>query len=102
MLQQGMRLYELAGDSRNVRMRPLGYGLTSHKNLGFGTLCITYRNVPFNTPLVFWYQYHNWLPLFERKFVSYGNRNIHFSPHVVDDDYGEDTNDIKPVSDLPI
>lgn len=105
MLQQGMRLYELAGDSRNVRMRPLGYGLTSHKNLGFGTLCFTYRNVPFNTPLVFWYQYHNWLPLFERKFVSYGNRNIHFSPHVVEDDYGEDTedtNDTKQVPDLPI
>ncbi|VVB87774.1 Uncharacterised protein [uncultured archaeon] len=72
MLQQGMKLYEQAGDSRNVRMRPLGYGLASHKNLGFGTLCFTSRNVPFNTPLVFWYQkYHIWLPLFERKFVPY-------------------------------
>ena len=69
MLQQSMKLYELAGGSRNVRMRPLGYGLTSHKNLGFGTLCFTYRNVPFNTPLVFWYSCHNnWLSLFERKF----------------------------------
>lgn len=71
MLQQSMRLYELAGDTRNPRMRPLGYGLISHKNLGFGTLCFTYRNVPFNTPLVFWYQYHGWLPLFERNFVTY-------------------------------
>ncbi len=72
ILWQSMRLYELAGDSRHVRMRPLGYGLTSHKNLGFGTLCFTYRNVPFNTPLVFWYSCHNnWLPLFERKFVDY-------------------------------
>ena len=100
MLQQGMRLYELAGNNRSMRMKPLGYGLTSHKNLGFGTLCFTYRNVPFNTPLVFWYQYHNWLPLFERKFVSYGDENIHFSPNVIDD--YDDTNDAKPVSDLPI
>lgn len=70
MLEQGMSLYELAGDSRSGRMRPLGYGLTSHKNLGFGTLCFTYRNVPFNTPLVFWYG-HNWKPLFERKIIFY-------------------------------
>ncbi|OGU11404.1 MAG: hypothetical protein A2X61_07670 [Ignavibacteria bacterium GWB2_35_12] len=76
MLQQGMRLYELAGVNRNTRMRPLGYGLSSHKNFGFGTLCFSYRNVPFNTPLVFWYSSHNWHPLFERKFVSYGHGDI--------------------------
>jgi hypothetical protein len=101
MLQQGMRLYELAGDHRSPRMRPLGYGLTSHKNLGFGTLCFTYRNVPFNTPLVFWYPYHNWLPLFERKFVSYGNTNFHSSSQIGEDDYGEDTNNTTPDDDLP-
>ena len=73
ILEQSLRLYDLAGESRNIRMRPLGYGLSSHKNLGFGTMCFTYRNVPFKTPLVFWYTaHHNWIPLFERKFVNYG------------------------------
>lgn len=68
MLQQGIRLMEIRGNKPHKRMRPLGYGLASHKNFGFGTLCFTYRNVPYNTPLVFWNKAHqNWLPLFERK-----------------------------------
>lgn len=68
ILHQSMMLMELRGDNPHKRMRPLGYELTTHKNLGFGTLCFTYRNVPYNTPLVFWNQAHkNWLPLFERK-----------------------------------
>ncbi|MBS0645419.1 MAG: hypothetical protein JSR97_02350 [Verrucomicrobia bacterium] len=100
MLHQSMKLYDLAGENRNVRMRPLGYGLTSHKNLGFGTLCFTYRNVPFNTPLVFWYPYHNWLPLFERKFVSYGSRNIRISSQMPEDDYGVDDHETR-ADDLP-
>lgn len=76
ILQKSMELYEHAGENRSDRMRPLGYGLKSHKNLGFGTLCFTYRNVPFNTPLVFWYEYHNWHPLFERKFIQYNNIHV--------------------------
>ncbi len=101
MLHQSMKLYELAGMNRNARMRPLGYGLKSHRNLGFGTLCFTYRNVPFNTPLVFWYPYHDWLPLFERKFVSYGNKNIPINLEMPDDYYGEDPSDSEPLTELP-
>lgn len=95
MLQQGMRLFELAGRNRSVRMRPLGYGLTSHKNFGFGTLCFSYRNVPFNTPLVFWYPYHGWKALFERKFINYGDRNnlnLQAVQKLLESDYGDDSN----------
>lgn len=101
MLHQSMKLYDLAGLNRNARMRPLGYGLISHKNLGFGTLCFTYRNVPFNTPLVFWYPYHDWLPLFERKFVTYSNRNIPINLEMPDDYYGEDSSDSESITELP-
>lgn len=101
ILTQSMKLYELAGSNRNVRMRPLGYGLTSHKNLGFGTLCFTYRNVPFNTPLVFWYQYHNWLPLFERKYVSYSNGNIPSAAQAPPEDYGLDEGESAVSVNLP-
>lgn len=48
-------------------MRPLGYTLPSHKNFGFGTLSFTWRNVPNNTPLVFWYSAGVWTPLFQKK-----------------------------------
>ena len=71
ILKKSLYLYEQAGTGRSTRMRPLGYGLASHKNLGFGTFAFTYRNVPFNTPLVFWYSSHNWTPLFERFFSTY-------------------------------
>jgi len=71
LLNKGLELYDLAGSGRSPRMRPLGYGLTSHKNFGFGTLCFSWRNVPFNVPMVFWYSHHNWIPLFDRKFVTY-------------------------------
>lgn len=72
-LKKGLELYDLAGSSRSNRMRPLGYGLASHKNFGFGTLCFSWRNVPFNVPMVFWYGYHDWIPLFVRKFVTYNS-----------------------------
>jgi len=48
-------------------IRPLGFTLPSHKNFGFGTLCFTFRNVPNNTPLVFWYSSPIWQPLFKNK-----------------------------------
>jgi hypothetical protein len=71
ILHQSMKIYEKVGNN-NPRRRPLGYDLASHKNLGFGALCFTYYNAPFNSPLVFWYSKKNvWIPLFERKFITY-------------------------------
>ncbi len=55
----------------NLRAKPLGYGLTSDLSLGYGTLIFTWRNVPFNTPLVFWYESSYWKPLFKRNFTEY-------------------------------
>lgn len=91
MLEKGLHIYDLATEESHRRMRPLGYGLPSHKNFGFGTLCFSYRNVPFNVPLVFWYPYRGWSPLFERKFVTYSQNKIELLDFdKLIDDYGED------------
>ena len=73
------------------RPKPLGYGLYTDMSFGFGTLIFTWRNVPFNVPLVFWYPHHSWKPLFERKFVSYGIKPKVILPDILptDDGYGE-------------
>lgn len=66
LLKKGV---EILNDS-NVRIsniRPLGYSLPSYKDFGFGTLCFTWRNIPNNTPLVFWYLSSKFIPLFEKK-----------------------------------
>lgn len=55
----------------NSRAKPLGYGLYSDHNFGFGTLIFTWRNVPLNVPLIFWYRHNGFKPLFERNFTSY-------------------------------
>lgn len=46
-------------------VRPFGYSLPAYKNFGFGALLFTWRNVPNNTPLVFWYSGGDFSPLFE-------------------------------------
>lgn len=50
-------------------VRPLGFIYPSYKTLGVGTLFFTWRNVPNNSPLVFWWDVpgHNWKPLFPAK-----------------------------------
>jgi len=55
-------------DTLNVKsIRPLGYTVKSHKTLGLGTQFFTWRNIPNNTPLVFWWENHGWHPLFPVK-----------------------------------
>ncbi len=54
----------------NKNIRPLGYSIPSVKNFGFGALCFTWRNVPNNAPLVFWYSHGGFTPLFK---VTRGN-----------------------------
>lgn len=53
--------------NRKINIRPLGYALPSTRNFGFGALCFTYRNISNNTPLVFWYSFTNFQPLFEKR-----------------------------------
>lgn len=70
ILTKSIELYNKANSSE-LRMRPLGYGLYTDINFGFGTLLFSWRNIPFNTPLVFWYEHKGWQPLFKRKFSTY-------------------------------
>jgi hypothetical protein len=66
LLKKGLEL--IAAVANPIpNMRPLGYTLPSQRNLGFGALCFTWRNVPNNTPLVFWYEAGGWMPLFPKK-----------------------------------
>ncbi len=46
-------------------VRPLGYSLPAYKDFGSGALLFTWRNVPNNTPLVFWYSGGDFTPLFD-------------------------------------
>lgn len=64
ILKKSIEIFHRA-NSPSKTMRPLGNGLQTEKSFGFGTLFFTWRNVPFNTPLVFWYG-HDWIPLFKR------------------------------------
>lgn len=71
VLSKSIELYNHSSSLKNnIRAKPLGYGLFSELSLGFGTLFFTWRNVPFNVPLVFWYQ-DGWVPLFKRNFSTY-------------------------------
>ena len=61
---------EILGRVQNLNVkaiRPLGYTVKSHKTLGLGTLFFTYRNIPNNCPIVFWWGNNNWRPLFVLK-----------------------------------
>ena len=53
--------------TNKINIRALGFALPSQKNFGFGTLCFTWRNIPNNTPLVFWYLGGGFFPLFVKK-----------------------------------
>lgn len=48
-------------------MHPLGYTLPSQPSFGFGALAFTWRNVPNNSPLVFWHSAPFWTPLLQKR-----------------------------------
>lgn len=63
LLHRGIRILNAA--STNIpNLRSLGYSLPSLKNFGFGTLAMTWRNIPNNCPIIFWYSGGGFLPLF--------------------------------------
>lgn len=62
-LLKGIEILDNA-NSQIPNMRSLGYSLPSLKDFGFGGLCFTWRNVPNNAPLVFWYSGGGFTPLF--------------------------------------
>lgn len=64
-LLKGIEILSTA-NTKKENVRALGYALPSVRSFGFGTLCFTWRNVPNNTPLVFWYSVGSFRPLFKR------------------------------------
>lgn len=87
-LQKGIEILRNANPN-NKNIRALGYSIPALKNFGFGALCFTWRNVPNNAPLVFWYSGGGFTPLFK---VTRGERptvNFNFvaNPTTPDDDF---------------
>lgn len=86
-LQKGIQILDNA-NSHIPNMRALGYSLPSLKDFGFGALCFTWRNVPNNAPLVFWYSGGGFTPLF--KVTRGGNKAVNFNivvnPTIPEDD----------------
>lgn len=70
ILEKSIEFYNRAENLHDKpRPKPLGYGQYSEMSFGFGTMIFTWRNVPYNTPLVFWYPHHDCIPLFCRNFT---------------------------------
>jgi hypothetical protein len=65
LLKKGVEILNNVNEITKSNIRPLGYSLPSYKDFGFGALAFTWRNVPNNTPLVFWYSSRGFMPLFE-------------------------------------
>jgi hypothetical protein len=65
LLKKGIEILNNVNEIAKPNIRPLGFSLPSYKDFGFGALAFTWRNVPNNTPLVFWYSNGGFMPLFE-------------------------------------
>lgn len=70
-LKKGIEIFNLP-ENPNLSMMPMGYN--PNLTLGFGSMFVTYRNVPNNCPLVLWWgdpdkrsPLNKWFPLFPRK-----------------------------------
>jgi hypothetical protein len=63
MLVRGIEI--LNNSQTNLKnLRALGYSLPSLKNFGFGAMSMTWRNIPNNCPITFWYSGGGNFPLF--------------------------------------
>jgi hypothetical protein len=70
LLRKGIEILKSTRTRLDTNLRPLGRSYPSYKDFGFGTLCFTWRNIPNNTPVVFWHKGGGWFPLFEKKSYS--------------------------------
>jgi hypothetical protein len=86
-LHKGIQILDNA-NSQIHNIRALGYSLPSLKDFGFGALCFTWRNVPNNAPLVFWYSGGGFTPLFNvvRRNNAAVDFNIIANPTTLEDD----------------
>ena len=69
LVEKGLFIIDQIQGEVKGNVRPLGFIYPSYKTLGVGSLFFTWRNVPNNSPLVFWWDVpgHNWKPLFPAK-----------------------------------
>lgn len=72
ILQKGLSIIEMIKGELKPNIRPLGLINPSYKTFGLGTHFVTWRNIPNNCPLVYWWEVpgHDWTPLFPRKVVG--------------------------------
>lgn len=66
LLQKGISIIDMIHGEVKPNIRPLGLINPSYKTFGLGTHFFTWRNIPNNSPLVFWWgaSGHDWIPLF--------------------------------------
>lgn len=66
LLQKGISIIDMIRGEVRPNLRPLGLINPSYKTFGLGTHFFTWRNIPNNSPLVFWWEVHghDWQPLF--------------------------------------
>ncbi len=68
ILEKGLDIIDNT-QTPGLNLRPLGMVNPKYHTLGLGTHFFTWRNVPNNAPLVYWWSVsgHNWKPLFPKK-----------------------------------
>lgn len=66
ILEKGLLIIDKIQGELKPNIRPLGLINPNYKTFGLGTHFFTWRNIPNNSPLVFWWEVegHNWIPLF--------------------------------------
>lgn len=66
LLQKGISIIDMIKGEVKPNLRPLGLINPAYKTFGLGTHFFTWRNIPNNSPLVFWWEVHghSWKPLF--------------------------------------
>ena len=67
LLQKGLSIINMIQGQVKPNIRPLGLINPNYKTFGLGTHFFTWRNIPNNSPLVFWWEVPNyhWQPLFQ-------------------------------------
>lgn len=69
ILEKGLYIINQIKGQTNPNLRPLGLINPNYRTFGLGTHFFTWRNIPNNCPLVYWWSVpgHNWKPLFPPK-----------------------------------
>ncbi len=66
LIEKGIDIIQMIQTEVKPNLRPLGLINPEYKIFGLGTHFFTWRNIPNNSPLVYWWEIagHDWIPLF--------------------------------------